>query len=48
MASRLNLLLLARGLPTLYVIFCTLWILAGAVDWQALLQIRIRLWPWGG
>lgn len=45
-ATALNIVLLIRGMVTLYVIGCTLYIVIRAVDWQAVLAAHVRWWPW--
>jgi len=42
----LNLWLLIRGLLTIYVIGCTLYIVIAAVSWKDLFPIHIRWFPW--
>lgn len=42
----LNSALLVRGTLTLYIIFCTLYLLLGAVDWHELARLRIKWFPW--
>ena len=42
----LNIWLLLRGLLTLYIIGCTLYILIAAVTWKNLWPLHIRWFPW--
>jgi hypothetical protein len=43
--AKLNLWLLARGLLTLYIIGCTLYIVAAAVNWRSLWPVHIKWFP---
>jgi hypothetical protein len=45
-AAVLNVWLLIRGLLTLYIIGCTLYIVIAAVTWRDLWPVHIRWFPW--
>ena len=42
----LNVAFLTRGLLTLYVITCSVYVLVASVDWSLLPGIHVRLFPW--
>jgi len=44
--ARLNLWLLVRGILTLYIIGCTIYIVAAAVNWKGLWPIHVKWFPW--
>lgn len=44
--ASLNLWLLVRGILTLYIIGCTIYIVAAAVNWRGLWPVHVRWFPW--